>query len=270
MMDRAADRSRLFPELAAFEVAAQVDPSVLGVLYGGSLGRGTFDRFSDLDIKVWLSEAASVGPEQLRRMLGRLGEIQFVHHENDTAMTGFVGPAWRRTDLVLLRRADLTPAPRFACLYVMKDTDGTLQRLVDESPTEVIEATLEQARETLEAVINGQIYLALHNARGSAWYAMGEVILCCRMLYELLARLRGRNAYGFRYVEELLTPEEQALLAAAWPAAPTREEVRRAAGALWSWTRYVWAEAERVLDRPLELRLDEAALHAAADRIYTW
>jgi hypothetical protein len=59
-MDRETDRYRLFPELVAFEAAARDEPSVLGVLYAGSLGRGTFDRFSDLDIMVWLKDEASV------------------------------------------------------------------------------------------------------------------------------------------------------------------------------------------------------------------
>src|SRR5262249_1938415 len=63
---------------------------------------------------------------------------------------------------------------------------------------------------------------------------------------------------GFRYVEALLSPEEQVLLTAAWPASPTRDEVRRAARALWDWTRHVWREAERVLGRPLAIDLDEA------------
>jgi hypothetical protein len=59
-----------------------------------------------------------------------------------------------------------------------------------------------------------------------------------------------------------------ALLTAAWPAAPEREEVRRAARALWVWTRHVWAQAERALEARLELTLDEAALPGAVDRIY--
>jgi hypothetical protein len=88
--------------------------------------------------------------------------------------------------------------------------------------------------------------------------------------YAFLAQLRGRRSYGLRYVETLLAPEEEALLKAAWPAAPAREEVRRAARALWVWTRHVWAEAERVLEARLEITLDEAALLAAVDRIYGW
>jgi hypothetical protein len=66
----------------------------------------------------------------------------------------------------------------------------------------------------------------------------------------------------------LLSPDEQALLTAAWPAAPTREEVRRAARALWAWTRYVSAEAERAIDCRLGIAVDEGALLAAVDRIY--
>jgi hypothetical protein len=268
MMGGETDRYRLFPELVAFEAAAWDDQGVLGVLYAGSLGRGSFDRFSDLDIMVWLQEEASVGRERLRMLLGWLGEIQFVRHTNDTFATGFVGPDWRRTDLVLLRLPDLSPSSRFACHHVVKDTRGTLARLVDDSPAERVQGTFEEARKGIEAVIDGQIYLALKNARGAVWYAMGEVIECCQILCQLLARLRGRQSQSFRYVESLLSPREQALLTASWPAAPTREEVRRAAGALWSWTRHVWEEAERVLDGPLEIRLDEGSLRAAVERIY--
>ena len=82
-------------------------------------------------------------------------------------------------------------------------------------------------------------------------------------LYEILARFRGRRSYGFRYVEHLLSPAEEQLMHAAWPIAPNRAEVRRAARALWMWTRYVWADAERNLGQPLDLQVDEAALLAA-------
>ena len=54
-MQRATSHAS-FPELVAFETSARDDATVLGVLYAGSQGRGDFDRFSDLDIKVWLAE----------------------------------------------------------------------------------------------------------------------------------------------------------------------------------------------------------------------
>ena len=57
---------------------------------------------------------------------------------------------------------------------------------------------------------------------------------------------------------------------AAWPHAPDQAEVRRAARALWEWTRVVWEEAERLLMHPVTIEVDELRLLEAVDQIYTW
>jgi hypothetical protein len=128
--------------------------------------------------------------------------------------------------------------------------------------------TWAEARATVLGAVGEQVYIAANNARGATWEAMGAVANRLWPLYELLARLRGRRTYGLRYAEALLSPAEQRLLGAAWPAAPTRAEVRRAARALWAWTRHVWAEAERGLGRGLGVAVAEAALVAAVDALY--
>src|SRR4051812_49922790 len=64
-----------FPELVAFEAYAQQDATVLGVLYAGSQGRGDFDRFSDLDIKVWLGEGKAQGPGRPEGAIAEGGEV---------------------------------------------------------------------------------------------------------------------------------------------------------------------------------------------------
>ena len=110
---------------------------------------------------------------------------------------------------------------------------------------------------------------ALRTLPGHIAQARGNIVGSLTSTYELLGRLRGRRTYGFRSVEELLTPHEQSLLTAAWPGEPTRAENRRAARALWVWTRYVWQEAERVIGRPLGIELDESGLLTAIDHMYT-
>jgi hypothetical protein len=261
----------LFPCLRPFEAIAQADPEVLGLIYTGSLGQGAFDRFSDLDIVVWVADAVlEQASARVRQIMGWLGEVHFAYARGEAFATGFVGSDWRRVDLYLRRKAELKPDPEYDGARVVKDTGGFLARLVVESSAETVSVTWEQARAALEDAIDSQIYLALHNARGAAWSAMGEVSYRCTELYTLLAALRGRRSYGFRSVETLLSPEEQARLTAAWPAAPTRDEIRRAGRALWDWTRLVWREAERLLGRSLRLAVDEAGLLAAVDRIYTW
>lgn len=267
-MDPESSLKQWFPSLPAFEAIVRTHPEVLGAAYTGSLGRGSFDRFSDLDIDLWIPDTwHDEGAIRLREVMGWLGEVHFLPSGSGT---GFVGPDWRRVDLELSRRSDLQPGPHFAGACILKDTDGVLTRLVAESQPEVVTATREQARAVIEGAIDSQIYLALHNARGAVWSAMGEVSYRCTTLYGFLGQLRGRMTYGFRYVEQVLSPEEQALMTAAWPAGPTRDEVRRAARSLWDWTRHVWSEAERALACRLEIAVDEEGLLNAVDRIYGW
>ena len=258
----------LFP-LQAFEAAMRDDPEVRGALYTGSLGGGTADRFSDLDIELWVTDAAYARARaKLRETLERLGVVQFLYYRGAATATGFVGPAWQRVDLALLTRDAIQPRAAYARARIVTDTDDVLARAVALAPREAVAASWDQARAKIEECVDSQIYLALHNARGAVWSAMGEISYQCADLYTLLARLRGRESFGFRYVEHLLSSPERALLTQAWPTTPAREEVRRAAYALWAWTVYVWREAETVLDRPLEVSVDEAELLAAVERIY--
>jgi len=118
-----------------------------------------------------------------------------------------------------------------------------------------------------DAEVLGMLY-AGSLGQGAVWSAMEEIAHRNAALYMLLAGLRGRQSFGFRYVEALLSPAEQAMLTDAWPSTPTQTEVRRAGHALWTWTRHVWAETERRLGRPLDVTVDEAGLLAAVDRIY--
>jgi hypothetical protein len=152
---------------------------------------------------------------------------------------------------------------------VIKDTDGVLAALVAASTPEPLEETVASVAPIIREAIDDQLFLARHNARGSMWSARGNIVGHLTNTYELLGRLRGRRTYGYRYAEEMLTTEEQGLLAAAWPREPTREENRRAARALWTWTKLVWREVERAIGQPLGIELDEEGMLAAIDRFYT-
>jgi hypothetical protein len=254
--------------LDAFEHAIQTDPAVLGVFYYGSLGWGTATKHSDLDIYIWLSadDPAPVD-DKLRQLLGTLGPFGWLELDDGRA---FVGPDWIQVD-VTAKHGDALGEPweGFAGGTVIKDTAGRLARLVAASTAVVPAETVASARPIISEAIGDQLFMARHNARGSVWSATGNISYLAVKTYELLGRLRGRRTYGFRYVEDLLTPDEQALLVAAWPRGATREENRRAARALWDWTAFVWREAERVIGAPLDLEVDEGALLAAIDRMYT-
>jgi hypothetical protein len=267
------DPAHIFPmHLQPFEAAIQADQRVLGMLYTGSLGRGTSDRFSDLDIEVWVTDAAyaEVGTI-VREILSSLGAMQFLYSREagDSAYsTAFFGTEWQPIDLAVHRQPierDLPPASQ---VRIIKDTTHHLERMLIEASAQTVEITFEQARMKIEDAIDSYIYLNRANARGDGWYALGKVTACAGELYTLLAALRGFRAYAYRYTAQVLSPEEKALLAQVWPAEPLQQEVKRAARALWAWTRSVWQQAERLLGRSLLIQVDEAALLSAVDRLY--
>lgn len=252
--------------LGDFERAIQNDPEVLGVFYFGSLGRGAATRHSDLDIYVCVpDEIGEPYPDKFLSLLKHFGEVHWLDIEHGT---GFMGPGWVQTDIEIDRRSALKPSPRFAGATLIKDTDGLMSAFLAQCLPEQFVETVESARPVIYEAVSDQLFNARHNARGSHWSAMGGVSYWAYRTYELLGRLRGRRTYGYRYVEELLSPDEYAMLAAAWPREPTREENRRAAQALWTWTKYVWHEAEHVIGQPLGIELDEVGLLAAIDRMY--
>jgi hypothetical protein len=253
--------------LDAFERAVQADPEVLGVFYYGSLGWGTATKDSDLDIYIWFSaDVPEPADDKLRHLLGTFGTISWMHLDEGRV---FIGPDWAQIDVTAKHGEQVwEPWEGFAGGTVIKDTDGSLARLVAASTAEVPVETVETARPNNSEAIGDQLFMARHNARGSTWSATGNIGYLTMKTYELLGRLRGKRTYGFRHVEDLLTPDEQALLEAAWPRGATREENRRAARALWDWTRFVWREAERVIGQPLGLEVDDTAVLAAIDRMY--
>jgi predicted nucleotidyltransferase len=252
--------------LDAFERAIRADPEVLGMLYFGSLGRGAATRHSDLDIFVVVPDSITEPyQEKLVSLLQLFGEIHWLEIDKGT---GFVGPNWTQIDIEFAQRSELEPGPRYAGATVIKDPDGFMAAYAASCTPEEIVETPASAGAVIHEAIGDLLYQARNNARGALWESRGNIANHCSLVYQLLGRLRGRRTYGNRYVETLLTAHEHALLAAAWPCDLSREENRRAAQALWAWTKYVWREAERVIGAPLEVEVDEEGMLAAIDRMY--
>jgi hypothetical protein len=259
--------------LSQFEVALQVDQRVLGVLYTGSLGRGTADRFSDLDMEMWLTDAAyAEGETTVREILGMLGAIQFLYlrYAGDSSYyTAFLEADWLPVDLAVHRPTVERPLPPPAQVRLLKDRTQHLERLLAEARVQPVVVSWEEARVKIEDAIDYYIYLNRKNADGDGWCALGLATESAAKLYTLLAALRGWQAYVYRYTTQVLSPQERALLAQVWPMGPSKPEMRRASRALWNWTRLVWQEAERRLGRSLLIEVDEASLLTAVDRLYS-
>jgi hypothetical protein len=161
------------------------------------------------------------------------------------------------------------PLPPLSQVRLIKDRTQHLERLLASAEVQPVVVSWEEARVKIEDAIDYYIYLNRKNADGDGWCALGLAAESAAKLYTLLAALRGLQAYVYRYTPQVLSPQERALLAQAWPMGPSQQEMRRASRALWNWARLVWQETERHFGRSLLIQVDEAALLAAMDRLYT-
>jgi hypothetical protein len=259
--------------LSQFEAALQADPRVLGVIYTGSLGRGTADRFSDLDLELWVTDPAYDDVETtVRELLSPLGAIQWLMLTaagESMFTTAFLGPNWQPVDLMVHRPAVESPVPDPSQVHLLKDQNQQLHQFLAIATHQAVEVSWEEAREKLEMAIGEWIYLHRKNARGDGWCALGMATESAAALYTLVAALRGVRAHSYRYVAQVLSPQEQGILAQVWPRDCSQQELRRAGRALWNWTRLVWQEAECYLGRSLLIEVDEDSLLTAIDRLYS-
>lgn len=259
--------------LSQFESALQADPRVLGVIYTGSLGRGVADRFSDLDLELWVTDPAYDDVETtVRELLSPLGVIQWLMLTNEGASmytTAFLGANWQPVDLTVHRPAVEGPVPDLSQVHLLKDQNQQLHRFLSTATHQSIEISWEEARGKLEMAIGEWIYLQRKNARGDGWCALGIATESASALYTFVAALRGVRAHSYRYMAQVLSPQEQEILAQVWPRDYSQQELQRAGRALWDWTRLIWQEAERHLGRSLLIAIDEASLLAAIDRLYS-
>ncbi len=261
-----------FP-LSDFEQRIMADPDVLGMLYNGSRGRGQADRYSDLDIMLWLRDEALAKGGRIEHYLGWLGEIQFVswsQNEFGLSSNSYVGPDWQRVELDIGGSKHPTPNPYFHGVTVVKDTDGRLASLVAASGPPTAEFSREAARKVIEEILYEIGAITIQNMRGSHYHQMHNLSEYANNVYTLLAQLRGHEGYTVRFVERFLSEDELALLYAAWPQAPEREAIRRAVRGLLEWIRYVWTQVEQTLGEELGISLDTAAFLEAIERPYDW
>ena len=151
--------------LDPFEAAVLADPAILGVLYTGSLGRGTADRYSDLDLEVWLTDDAYANlAATTLALLGLLGSIMLAQTRLPAFTQASVGPDWRRVDLHLRRRDETEPRSDVADARIVKDFGGTLAGVVAASVPEDVTPTWDDVRATITGAVAEQIYIATNNA----------------------------------------------------------------------------------------------------------
>src|SRR5690349_20197219 len=132
--------------LQRFETSIQADQRVLGMLYTNSLDCGMANHFSDLDMEMWLTDAAYAEVETtVREILGALGAIQFLFLRDagdSSYYAAFLGTDWRPVDLAVHRPTVERPLPPPAQVRLIKDRTQHVQRLLASAEVQPVNRAL--------------------------------------------------------------------------------------------------------------------------------
>jgi hypothetical protein len=244
---------------------------VLAAFYGGSIGGGIPDEYSDIDFYIVVEDGNfSSTFDSVPDMMRELGKIYFIidrSHSNEWAF--FFEKDFFEIDFGVRKVSELKPELKYREIIITKDNEGLLAGLQKRSREMEFKIVPKHFKAWFEEIRHGQIYTARHCARGWVQSAYGEAIYEGEQLFYLLAKLRGiPNQHGFRNAENFLTQKEMNMLLATRPGDSTIEDIRKAIKANWELLKYVEREFEKKTSENLDIKCYDAELLKVADEIY--
>ena len=251
-MNRDALTERLAGRLAATE-------GVRGVFLAGSLGAGTGDRWSDVDLVAVVSKGASDILKSWPSILAGEGEV--VLHR---AMWGRLAIAayadWTRVDLYLSDEAAFL-GRRAESVRALHDPEGLAERL---APGAAAAPDPERVAHLIEEYLRVLGLMPVVMGRGELLTAVDGTHLMKGHLRDLmLEESPVPDRGGALHLSKLLSPEDVATLEVLPFPRPERDAVLAAARAHWA----VFAPRARALAARLELDWPEALEQATRNVI---
>lgn len=164
------------------------DKQVIAVFYGGSIGNGNTDNYSDIDLRIVVKdEAYEHYRQQKRERASEWGKVLFYE---DVAYTNYSVAhfdCFVKVDTFYYRKKDLQPSVWLKNIEIVRDSSGLLEEILEKSMVLSYEFTAEDVEfwrtkffaylhEAYRRVMRNEIYYALRcldNLRFSivtAWY----------------------------------------------------------------------------------------------------
>lgn len=172
------DRDATLPEerariKASIEEDLAGDPSILALFYGGSVGRGNSDRYSDIDLRIIVADDMyEIYRDKMMQRAHRWGNILFVEdmpiaHYCTIHYDNFV-----KVDLFQYRLKDVLPSFWLRHIEIFYDATGMLEDVVQKSNELVFDPMIEDVHfwrtkffasvhELYRRVMRGELYYAM-------------------------------------------------------------------------------------------------------------
>ena len=161
---------------------------IIAIFYGGSIGNRDSDNYSDLDLRIVVSDYSfEKYRKDKKNRAAKWGEVLFYEDVPYTNYTTAHYNSFVKVDIFYLRLKDILPSISLRNVEVVYDSSELLYDIIKKSQTLVFEPTLEDVElwrtiffaslhETYRHVMRGETYYALHCLDSlrffiaSAWY----------------------------------------------------------------------------------------------------
>lgn len=165
-----AERERI---KAAIEEDLAGDPSILALFYGGSVGQGNSDSYSDIDLRIIVADDMyEVYRDKMMQRAHRWGNILFVENMSFAHYCTIHYESFVKVDLFQYRLKDVLPSFWLRHIEIFYDATGLLEDVVRKSKELVFDPAIEDVQfwrtkffasvhELYRRVMRGELYYAL-------------------------------------------------------------------------------------------------------------
>ncbi|WP_010095523.1 nucleotidyltransferase domain-containing protein [Ornithinibacillus scapharcae] len=171
------------------------DPNVLGIYESGSLARGDFDHYSDIDLHIVVRSEVKEGYiAEKKSRSAKWGDVLFYEGSASTPYIVTHYECFVKIDTWYHEKKDLAPSIWLQGAKTYHDPELIIQKVIDESKNIAFNVSTDEiifwrnkvfafVHETYRAVMRGELYDALTNLDhvrwfiASAWYTERGVYL---------------------------------------------------------------------------------------------
>jgi len=255
---------KLDQKLKQFTEKLKKIPEIIAVYYAGSLGGGTMDKYSDLDIDIVVKDKDYKKiTKKIKKLSSFFGEIKLYY-----PFAAYVENDYLKVELEPIKKSSLKPDFFLKHVKIIFDREGTLTKLYKKAQRAKIKINHGNTVDTFKTLIDDQIYTARHTARGWKFDAMEEANWHSKELFLLLARLKGYDQWGLRRAEEILSKNELKMFKNTVCTSPKTQNIKKSMKANWKFMKYVKDQYEKKTNKKIDLKVNEKEILRIVDKIY--
>ena len=257
-------------KLKGFTEKLKKVPQIIAVFYTGSTARRSWDKYSDIDIEIIVSDKDYESiVKQLPKFLSMWGKIKlYNNYKASDQVYAFIGKDYAKVEINPIKESNFKPK------WVLKDIRVGFDK--EDIMTPVLKKSQKEKRPMLDHnemvhffldTRSNFLYVARHYARGQKLSSASELNNIGGQLFDYLGKIKGMEGHeNLRSAEKHLTKKEWNFLKASKCNSLNKREVKRAIKANWKYMKYLESLYEKKNGSKLNLKCNDNDILRRIDR----